>query len=122
MTRIAKTVKVAGILASALILSGCESFEGVGPTNDPAPLRAIGHDRGRDASSLTQLEAGIWIDPDGCQHWIVDDGLEGYIDARRDPVSGLPVCIEPAPRGSIIGDAGAGAAGIPDRVPRGVRP
>jgi len=67
MTSIAKPMKIAAVLASALVLSGCiETIEGVSPTNDPAPLRAIGQDRGRDSGSLTQLEAGIWVDPDGC--------------------------------------------------------
>ncbi|WP_349295747.1 OmpA family protein (plasmid) [Thioclava sp. GXIMD2076] len=34
---------------------------------------------------------GIWIDPDGCEHWVMDDGAEGYMDNRitRD---GRPVC------------------------------
>lgn len=34
---------------------------------------------------------GIWIDPDGCAHWVMDDGAEGYMDniLRRD---GSPVC------------------------------
>ncbi|WP_305185617.1 OmpA family protein [Phaeovulum sp.] len=33
----------------------------------------------------------IWIDPDGCEHWVMDDGAEGYMDNRltRD---GRPVC------------------------------
>lgn len=33
----------------------------------------------------------IWIDPDGCEHWAMDDGAEGYMDNRltRD---GRPVC------------------------------
>ena len=21
----------------------------------------------------------IWIDPDGCQHWVMDDGFEGFM-------------------------------------------
>jgi outer membrane protein OmpA-like peptidoglycan-associated protein len=25
----------------------------------------------------------IWIDPDGCEHWVMDDGAEGFMDARR---------------------------------------
>ena len=25
----------------------------------------------------------IWIDADGCEHWVMDDGFEGYMDARR---------------------------------------
>ncbi len=33
----------------------------------------------------------IWIDPDGCEHWVMDDGLEGYMTPHvtRD---GIPVC------------------------------
>jgi outer membrane protein OmpA-like peptidoglycan-associated protein len=33
----------------------------------------------------------IWVDPDGCEHWVMDDGAEGYGDnrLRRD---GTPVC------------------------------
>ena len=33
----------------------------------------------------------IWIDPDGCEHWAMDDGAEGYMSPhrRRD---GTPVC------------------------------
>lgn len=33
----------------------------------------------------------IWIDPDGCEHWVMDDGAEGYMDPHltRD---GRPVC------------------------------
>lgn len=33
----------------------------------------------------------IWIDPDGCEHWVMDDGVEGYMSPHltRD---GLPVC------------------------------
>ena len=33
----------------------------------------------------------IWVDPDGCEHWVMDDGAEGYMTphVRRD---GTPVC------------------------------
>lgn len=33
----------------------------------------------------------IWIDPDGCEHWVMDDGFEGYMDLRRDR-NGRPIC------------------------------
>lgn len=35
--------------------------------------------------------ATIWVDPDGCEHWVMDDGAEGYMDIRlrRD---GTPIC------------------------------
>lgn len=33
----------------------------------------------------------IWVDPDGCEHWVIDDGAEGFMTphVRRD---GTPVC------------------------------
>lgn len=33
----------------------------------------------------------IWVDPDGCEHWVMDDGAEGYMSPHltRD---GKPVC------------------------------
>ncbi|MEP2781802.1 MAG: OmpA family protein [Pseudoruegeria sp.] len=33
----------------------------------------------------------IWVDPDGCEHWVMDDGWEGYMSphVKRD---GRPVC------------------------------
>lgn len=36
---------------------------------------------------------GVWIDPDGCEHWAMDDGIEGFMSPhlRRD---GTPVCHE----------------------------
>ena len=47
-------------------------------------------------SSLQDLQAGIWVDPRGCDHWIIDDGVEGYLSQRlsRD---GKPVCSGVAP-------------------------
>jgi len=33
----------------------------------------------------------IWIDPDGCQHWVMDDGFEGFMTPHRDR-EGRPVC------------------------------
>ncbi|OCX64623.1 cell envelope biogenesis protein OmpA [Thioclava sp. SK-1] len=45
-------------------------------------------------SAQTQPEAyvpTIWIDPDGCEHWVMDDGVEGYMDIRLDR-QGRPVC------------------------------
>ncbi|MCB1365725.1 MAG: hypothetical protein KDK02_16530 [Rhodobacteraceae bacterium] len=59
-------------------------------------------DRGIDSKDLSQLKAGIWVDPTGCDHWIIDDGLEGYLSARLDP-SGKPVCSGAAPPGVATG-------------------
>ncbi|CAN0460821.1 unnamed protein product, partial [Ectocarpus fasciculatus] len=49
-------------------------------------------DRGPDSKDLLDLQAGIWVDPNGCDHWIIDDGLEGYLSARLDRKTGKPVC------------------------------
>lgn len=42
-------------------------------------------------SSNQRYVPTIWIDPDGCEHWAMDDGAEGYMSPhrRRD---GSPVC------------------------------
>ncbi len=40
----------------------------------------------------------IWIDPDGCEHWVMDDGLEGYMSPHTDR-QGIPVCR----RGNVCG-------------------
>lgn len=54
--------------------------------------------------NLRTLKAGIWIDPRGCQHWIIDDGVEGYLSARLDP-KGKPVCTpNVAPPSTVVGD------------------
>lgn len=117
-----KTVlKTSALLGCAVLVSGCvESFEGTTGVKNSAPVRAIGEDFGRDAGNLSRLEAGIYIDPDGCHIWMIDDGLEGYWSRRRDPVSGLPVCTAVAPPNSIIGDinSGSGRSDFRDRVPR----
>ena len=34
----------------------------------------------------------IWVDPDGCEHWVMDDGVEGYMSPHVNAPgnSGLP--------------------------------
>ncbi|MBK1637125.1 hypothetical protein [Rhodovulum adriaticum] len=59
-------------------------------------------DRFVDAKDLSQLRAGIWVDPNGCEHWIIDDGIEGYLSARLDKY-GKPVCSGIAPPNTAIG-------------------
>lgn len=41
---------------------------------------------------------GIWIDPDGCEHWAMDDGVEGYMSPHVNR-QGIPVCR----RGNVCG-------------------
>ncbi|MBN2906415.1 MAG: OmpA family protein [Rhodobacteraceae bacterium] len=33
----------------------------------------------------------IWVDPDGCEHWVMDDGWEGYMTPNVSR-EGIPVC------------------------------
>ncbi len=40
----------------------------------------------------------IWIDPDGCEHWVMDDGVEGYMSPHVNR-QGIPVCR----RGNVCG-------------------
>ena len=39
-----------------------------------------------------------WIDPDGCEHWVMDDGVEGYMTPHTNR-QGIPVCH----RGNVCG-------------------
>ncbi len=66
-------------------------------------------DRGIDSKHLSQLRAGIWIDPNGCDHWIIDDGIEGYLSARLDKY-GKPVCSGAAPPTTAIGPYKSGSS------------
>lgn len=38
-----------------------------------------------------RMVPGIWVDPDGCEHWVIDDGWEGYMTPNVTP-DGIPVC------------------------------
>ncbi|MEM1297666.1 MAG: OmpA family protein [Pseudomonadota bacterium] len=40
---------------------------------------------------LDNLEPKLWVDPNGCQHWILDDGVEGYLTPRLNR-DGTPKC------------------------------
>lgn len=50
-------------------------------------------DRFIDGKSLANLTKtpGIWVDGDGCEHWAIDDGIEGYQMNRLDRY-GKPIC------------------------------
>jgi outer membrane protein OmpA-like peptidoglycan-associated protein len=43
-------------------------------------------------------EPTIWVDPDGCEHWVMDDGAEGYMTPHTNR-QGIPVCR----RGNVCG-------------------
>ncbi len=107
----------AGLIA-ALLLSGCigEQGEGTQRYSGADSIIATGQDQGSDEGVLTNGNAAIAYDPDGCQNWIMDDGLEGYSTPRYDPVSGLPVCNNKYPPGTVINEYQTGTEGIKDRV------
>jgi hypothetical protein len=67
-----------------------------------------------DRKDLSQLKAGIWIDPNGCDHWIIDDGVEGYLSQRLDKY-GKPVCSGAGAPGTAVGPFKSGS-GFPDTI------
>lgn len=112
--------RIARLLAltpMALLLAGCVQ-DGLTPYNgNPDTVIATGLDKGRDSGVLRNGQAAIAYDPDGCQNWIMDDGVEGYSTPRYDPVSGLPVCNGRFPPGTVIRNYQTGTEGIRDYVP-----
>ena len=90
------------ILGAALGLAACED----GQFREVGPDKTV--DRGFDSKDLSQLQAGIWVDPNGCDHWIIDDGVEGYLSARLDKF-GKPVCSGVAEPTQTVGDFKGGS-------------
>lgn len=45
------------------------------------------------------VQPGLWVDPDGCLHWVADGGIEGYMEGRVNPENGMPVCLDVNPCG-----------------------
>lgn len=80
------------LLAAAATLSACD----VTPA-DKSVDRHLG-----GSQDLSQLRAGIWVDPNGCDHWMIDDGTEGYLSQRLDKY-GKPVCSGVAPPSTVVG-------------------
>ncbi|SDF10537.1 hypothetical protein [Limimaricola pyoseonensis] len=72
--------KIIALVALGGLVSACAP---IGPDKSA--------DRGINAHSLSTMVAGIWVDPNGCDHWIIDDGVEGYMSERLTP-DGRPVC------------------------------
>jgi hypothetical protein len=98
-----KIAKPIVLLAVTVSLSGC-----LGEKIDKTV------DRGFDSKDLSTLKAGIWVDPNGCDHWIIDDGVEGYLSQRLDPY-GKPVCSGVAPPNVATGPFKRGSP-FPDPI------
>lgn len=45
------------------------------------------------------VQPGLWVDPDGCLHWVADGGVEGYMEGRVNPQNGMPICLDVNPCG-----------------------
>ena len=90
---------------AALSLSACGSaiYQGVGPDGE-LPVIASANDTGVDRAGLSRLRPAVAYDPDGCQVWLFDNGVEGYSARRRDPATGLPVCDQAYPPGTVVGE------------------
>jgi len=82
------TYAIAAVLAVGLV-SACDKVD-----------KTV--DLGIDSHHLSQMKAGIWIDPHGCDQWIIDDGAEGYLSARLDRY-GKPVCSGVGAPGTTVG-------------------
>jgi hypothetical protein len=98
-------LKTTALVAFATVVAGCEDIQFL----EQGPDKSV--DRGIDKKHLSQLEAGIWVDPNGCDHWIIDDGVEGYLSARLDKY-GKPVCSGVAEPTQTVGDFKGGSTSI----------
>lgn len=68
-------------------------------------------DGGVDGGFLRDGFANVWVDPDGCQHWYIDDGIEGYMSPRLNR-DGTPKCQDT--RGEITLKDGSTVASEPE--------
>ncbi|WP_343502837.1 hypothetical protein [Alloyangia pacifica] len=97
-----KIAKLALVLAAVSSLAACDM--------------PIGEDKSQDVNlvdrnDLSQIRWGVWVDPDGCDNWIADDGVEGYL-ARRLDKYGKPVCSGIAPPTVATGPFKQGATSV----------
>lgn len=60
---------------------------GAAPAPAPAPVQ-----QNRQGEIIGEAYVPtIWTDPDGCEHWVMDDGWEGYMTPNVNR-QGIPVC------------------------------
>lgn len=102
-------------LIAPLSVAGCMTSTAY--TGGEPPLIATNVDRtfGNQPGPIDG-KAAVAVTPDGCQAWIIDEGVEGYASTRSDPKSGLPVCTDAIAPGSVIGDHTV-SNDLPDYLP-----
>ena len=71
-----QSLRTAAVLGATVFVTACAD---------------TGRDTGIDSHSLSGMQATIWVDPDGCKHWVIDDGLEGYMSPVLN-LDGKPSC------------------------------
>ncbi|MEC9102521.1 MAG: OmpA family protein [Pseudomonadota bacterium] len=78
---------IKGMAAAALCIA---TVAGPALAQEPSPGKNLGYNE--------KYIPTIWVDPDGCEHWVMDDGLEGYMSPHVTR-QGIPVCN----RGNVCG-------------------
>ncbi|GIT89948.1 hypothetical protein JANAI62_05680 [Jannaschia pagri] len=97
----------AGLVATAIAMTAPASAQNVGDVGQDSAgnvytfiLDTDGNGRwirgrvaeGRERTILAErYTPTIWTDPDGCEHWVMDDGVEGFMTPHVTP-DGRPVC------------------------------
>lgn len=77
---------------SLAFLTGCSSTTQSGQNNITFSSRDDPNiDQGFDSHFLSEMQPSLWVDPFGCEHWIIDDGVEGYLINRMNR-DGTPRC------------------------------
>ena len=98
---VVKGVALVGL--SAFALSGSATAQQYG-TNQYGNTQGVASAIQGVATGNTRTVLGeryipnIWVDPDGCEHWVMDDGAEGYMTPHTNR-QGIPVCR----RGNVCG-------------------
>ncbi len=77
-------MRVVKLVFAGLVASSVVACERLGSSDEIT-------DGGVDGGFLRDGVANVWVDPDGCQHWYIDDGLEGFMTPRLNR-DGTPKC------------------------------
>lgn len=91
---VGKSLAVASL--SAMALSGSASAQQYG-TQQYGNTQGVATAIQGATTGTTRTVVGeryipnIWVDPDGCEHWVMDDGIEGYMTPHTNR-QGIPVC------------------------------